>query len=101
MEAFTVGALLGDVFFHSIPHLVEEIALEKSEYSFTDWICSQFFILISGILGCYAIEVISNKVFGAHSHSHEEVIQEKEVKNTTKKETSNKNALGDLKNVET
>jgi len=35
MEAFTVGALLGDVFFHSIPHLVEEIA-EYKDYALSD-----------------------------------------------------------------
>jgi len=35
MEAFTVGALLGDVFFHSIPHLAEDLA-ENKEYSLGD-----------------------------------------------------------------
>ena len=78
MEAFTVGALLGDVFFHSIPHLIEDL-VHGNEGSLGDALMSKFFIMILGIFICYFIEVICNKALNeedhkdgheGHSHSH-------------------------------
>lgn len=62
MEAFTVGALLGDVFFHSLPHLIADVK------GCEDSMLGYFWVFCLGIVISYLIEVLTNKVVGHHSH---------------------------------
>lgn len=91
MEAFPVGALLGDVFFHSIPHLIEEKIHDES-ISIGDNLMNSFFIMILGILGCYFIEVVCNKYLHSHSHSHHHHHHHEEVKEVNGKKNTKSNS---------
>jgi zinc transporter 7 len=82
MEAFTVGALLGDVFFHSIPHMVEH-AVAGKHYELSDTLMNMFMLVTAGVFLCYLIEALSKALIG--EHSHDEVADEKASKQSHKK----------------
>ena len=77
MESFTVGALLGDVFFHTFPHMVEHV-IHDSQYEIADSLMNMFGMVTLAILLCYFIEIFTKQVLGVshdhgdkdHSHSH-------------------------------
>ena len=56
MESFTVGALLGDVFFHTFPHMVEHV-IHDSQYEIADSLMNMFGMVTLAILLCYFIEI--------------------------------------------
>ena len=63
MEAFTVGALIGDVFFHSLPHIIADV--QGCENS----VLGYFWMFSFGIILSYLIEVATNR-FSGHEHEH-------------------------------
>ena len=70
MESFTVGALLGDVFFHTFPHMVEHV-LHDTKYELSDALMNMFGVVCLTILFCYLFEIFTKRVLG-HSHDHKE-----------------------------
>ena len=74
MEAFTAGALIGDVFFHSLPHLIADV--QGCENSMLGY----FWVFSFGIILSFLIEVATNR-FQTHSHDHDHKKEEKGTKN--------------------
>jgi zinc transporter ZupT len=79
MYAFTFGSLMGDVFFHIFPSLNEEFTRGGEVYDKDQQIYVHYFF-IGGMVICYLLEVVINKLFGGDSDSHGEDKEEDEDK---------------------
>ena len=103
MISFAIGGLLGDVFFHTLPHLNASIQLKQSHKNIYDIdyhhehnpkeMCNNS-IIMTGIIVFFLLEkMVANYLGGGHSHSHEhsntakvEVKKGKQEKNKKKEE---------------
>jgi hypothetical protein len=88
--AFAIGGLLGDVFFHTFPHMNEgghnhghshshghdheheyhHGELDKTGHAHSPEEMYKYGIVVLGIIAFFMLELITNMCMGGHSHNH-------------------------------
>ena len=82
--SFALGGLLGDVFFHTLPHIMEGHSHGDHDHSHgghhhSEEMMQTNLIIILGLVVFFMIEKVIHGWFGGHSHNHSED-QEKELR---------------------